>query len=639
MKSDDFTIPEIMTFLRHDLWLLPAFQRPFKWNTEQIARLFDSILRDLPIGSLTLAKPNFALGIVGLNKEDERDKVGTPVWHDEETFQEKKEAARRALGKDEELYLILDGQQRVTAIWRALTGTDDVYVTFPGGVFADHITTLSQLSRVIGDEDEAVTDTEPSTRLSVKISSLTQAIVTDQVLRRAFRETRFCEELLKDHSEHSSRFTGEEDRYITLTRGLHALWSQLKIPVIIADTGQKDLVDFFDRTNTAGTPLGFFDLINCRTFDKFSRKNDPWKSFSHALDDTFSKNLKARPRTEFPKAQEHFIRARLYEDLAAIKDPAPVSNPLAKGPILENVKGDMVHPNFVQWVDDFGMKPITFLQDWKLATYHDSIPFPLMVLPTFFFLKCFGWDQTRPNSPQSKFFKWWYWASIFSERYSYKTNEAAHEDIIILKGVAEGIPVIPADYVKTLQNRLNAGSIGALRGGNGHYQKAILQLGLNNLDSKCLYRGQPLSSLPPDLTLQDKIKKAQKHHIIPKGYLIRKGYSYHNGSLANSIAALMYASANSHRAIACAPSEYLTPDNEYGIDPDVMTTHFCSQEMSDDLQAGRYDDPDLLPEFVTRRAEEMFGPIDTAAGDVTGNGAVEPFLGPHSTKELVRLFG
>ena len=203
----------------------------------------------------------------------------------------------------------------------------------------------------------------------------------------------------------------------------------------------------------------------------------------------------------------------------------------------------------------------------------------------------------------------------------------------------EGRSVIPADYVKTLQNRLSAGSIAALRGGNGHYQKAILQLGLNNLDSKCLYRGQPLFSLPPDLTQQNKIKKAQKHHIIPKAYLVNKGYSYQNGSLANSIAALMYASANSHRAIACAPSEYLTPGNEYGIDPDVMTTHFCSQEMSNDLQGGRYDDPDLLPEFVTKRAEEMIGPINTAAGDATGNGAVAPFLGTHSTKELVRLFG
>ena len=57
MQNKKLPIRKIVTYLNDDeaegggFWL-PNIQRPFVWNEDQIARLFDSIMRELPIGTL-----------------------------------------------------------------------------------------------------------------------------------------------------------------------------------------------------------------------------------------------------------------------------------------------------------------------------------------------------------------------------------------------------------------------------------------------------------------------------------------------------------------------------------------------------------------------------------------------------------
>ena len=45
------TIAEVVTDIHRKKYLLPAIQREFVWDTEQIERLFDSLMRDYPISS------------------------------------------------------------------------------------------------------------------------------------------------------------------------------------------------------------------------------------------------------------------------------------------------------------------------------------------------------------------------------------------------------------------------------------------------------------------------------------------------------------------------------------------------------------------------------------------------------------
>lgn len=61
MQNKKLSIRKIVSYLNDDeadgggFWL-PNIQRPFVWNEDQIARLFDSIMREYPISTLLVWK-------------------------------------------------------------------------------------------------------------------------------------------------------------------------------------------------------------------------------------------------------------------------------------------------------------------------------------------------------------------------------------------------------------------------------------------------------------------------------------------------------------------------------------------------------------------------------------------------------
>ena len=100
--------------------LLPEFQRDFKWPIEKTETLFDSIFRELFIGSLIISKPKFDLLV----------KVLIQGLKDQENGNLRPKEYTAKYFEEESIYTLLDGQQRVTAIYRALLGVDIIYVIF-----------------------------------------------------------------------------------------------------------------------------------------------------------------------------------------------------------------------------------------------------------------------------------------------------------------------------------------------------------------------------------------------------------------------------------------------------------------------------------------------------------------------------
>ncbi|MBK7764500.1 MAG: DUF262 domain-containing protein [Bacteroidetes bacterium] len=94
-------------------YLLPAIQREFVWGASQIELLFDSLMRSYPIGSLLMWK------VQGNNKTDHR------FYSVLKNYREKynthcKEVNTTAIADFE---AVLDGQQRLTALYIGLKGT------------------------------------------------------------------------------------------------------------------------------------------------------------------------------------------------------------------------------------------------------------------------------------------------------------------------------------------------------------------------------------------------------------------------------------------------------------------------------------------------------------------------------------
>ncbi len=94
-------------------YYLPAIQREFVWDTEQIIKLFDSLMRDYPIGS-------FLFWYV----EKKRSK-SFQFYEFIKDYHEKKRkyCSKAKLSGEEDIIAILDGQQRFTALYIALKGT------------------------------------------------------------------------------------------------------------------------------------------------------------------------------------------------------------------------------------------------------------------------------------------------------------------------------------------------------------------------------------------------------------------------------------------------------------------------------------------------------------------------------------
>lgn len=107
------TIAEVISSIHSKKYLLPSIQREFVWDVEQISKLFDSLMRDYPIGSF-------------LFWEVEQEKSREFVFYEflrnyHQRHSRHNEKAN--LNGTNSVTAILDGQQRLTSIYIALMGS------------------------------------------------------------------------------------------------------------------------------------------------------------------------------------------------------------------------------------------------------------------------------------------------------------------------------------------------------------------------------------------------------------------------------------------------------------------------------------------------------------------------------------
>jgi hypothetical protein len=103
-------LEELLEAVENGTAALPAFQRDFDWGTSDVVSLLATLLSDWPAGSLLLM-------------------TGRPAFFELRGFEDGPDI------KDEIRFVVLDGQQRLTALFHALRGRGDfVYVLRAGAV-------------------------------------------------------------------------------------------------------------------------------------------------------------------------------------------------------------------------------------------------------------------------------------------------------------------------------------------------------------------------------------------------------------------------------------------------------------------------------------------------------------------------
>lgn len=110
----DLRLTEIVQRVDQDKLVIPEFQRGFKWQTTDIRKLLESLLLDFPIGAALFWRTQRTMlefrRIEDVQFSDgDNDDDSVPVAHDEV--------------KAEEIDFILDGQQRITSIYKLFPQT------------------------------------------------------------------------------------------------------------------------------------------------------------------------------------------------------------------------------------------------------------------------------------------------------------------------------------------------------------------------------------------------------------------------------------------------------------------------------------------------------------------------------------
>ena len=107
------TISEVILEYVNKTAFLPAIQREYVWETDAVEKLFDSLMGHYPIGSFLFWK---------IKEEDKK------LWAAYDFFSDfDKESPHNAesnlSGVNQDIYLVLDGQQRLTSLYVGLKGS------------------------------------------------------------------------------------------------------------------------------------------------------------------------------------------------------------------------------------------------------------------------------------------------------------------------------------------------------------------------------------------------------------------------------------------------------------------------------------------------------------------------------------
>jgi len=107
------TVADAIRKIQKKKFVLPSIQREFVWDTEQIEKLFDSLMREYPIST-------FLFWTV------EKENIGKFQFYDFLKNYHERDAKHNPkidLAADEDVTAILDGQQRLTSLYIGLCGS------------------------------------------------------------------------------------------------------------------------------------------------------------------------------------------------------------------------------------------------------------------------------------------------------------------------------------------------------------------------------------------------------------------------------------------------------------------------------------------------------------------------------------
>jgi hypothetical protein len=516
-------LSEVVKLAQDGQVAIPLFQREFVWTRQDISDLFESILRGYYVGSLLFWTVN---GDPDLKIEAV---YGTGITED----------------KLKPRYLILDGQQRVSAIFYATAGPNrPLWNTKRPYVFFIDLRKLLEIDST--DEPAPLVISLPRTDAE-KVGLMKQPAQFQKWYFPIFEFKNFHEWLdnFGEHMESRTDISQDKAREIKkrLRLFLRQVWEKFEIPIIKLPEGMQlvDVAKIFEKLNSTGVILTVFDLLNARMVKHNIGLREMWDSAKET-----SPLLK-----QFSEGNDRFP-VYLLQTIALLRDKPSKSEELLKL-VPENFRSDWERA--CQTIERALRKITNLREDGYGVLSNKWLPYMTMLPVLANLLERLEKRDDKPVCISKA--KSWYWSSIITHAYSGSTDTQVSLDSRQLLEWFEDDGKVPETVLEARR------------------EMKSLNLGQVSRMSDAVYKGvMCLVALKGgrDFRKVDMIEFStlDDHHIFPKS----KTSEFNAGNKINAIAnkTLIERETNENYIRNARPSQYLARImREQGISEDEMS--------------------------------------------------------------------
>lgn len=573
-QTPKYALKDLLAWTTSGKVQLPDFQRGYKWEDERIRQLLVTILRGHP------------LGVVMMLEADNTHVRFKP-----------RPIEGVAIPDDAALeWLLLDGQQRLTSLTQALSGTGVVATKDSRGKLLERRYYLRLSTALEGEErlDEAVVSVPGDGVIRTNFGKDVELDLSDEAKER--EHGYFPLRLLFDPFAAMGWLSQLSDTSMMNQVVAHLLnpVGSYAIPAIVLDdsTSKAAVATVFEKVNIGGLPLNVFELLTAvyagdadyygEHGDDF-RLNDDWTATKEGL--RHYAVLKGLENTDFLQA---------VSLLASLAGPGATT---ARKEDILNLK----LKDYLKWAPEVrsALKWVAgFLDEQHIHTSGD-LPYPKQVVPLAAIKVLLG-DKADVHGVHRRLTQW-FWCGVLGELYGGAIETRFARDVEQVPtwalGADDATPrpktIVDANF---FESRLHS-----LRTRNSAAYKGIYAL-LMAQDTRDWMMNQPFDKAA-FLAMRVDI-----HHIFPKAWCQKNGIDRERReSIVNKTP---LSKKTNIRLSGHAPSVYLKGlEKAVGVSPDELAVIIGAHQI--DVSALRADDFDGF--FATRR-ESLCALIDVAMG-------------------------
>ena len=542
INAENILLPDWFTRIRTRQTVLPRFQRYEAWSHSTVTQLFNTILQGLPVGAvLTLQigneEPFVSRTIVGAPRTGERI-----TEH------------------------LLDGQQRLTGLWRALHNNyeDRSYFVF---LRPDEETKMPYFIDSIGRwKKDGDTEYRPFWANDPVSQWKRRVIPLDLFAPTNEANSRYKNWARKAISDHDER----ED-IAELRSNIHATFLTFNLPYLsLPVTTSKDVaLDVFIKMNTSAAPLKVYDVVVAQV---------------EAALGTSLHDLVASIKEECPNISNYYDP----EDLTLYASALLLEKLPTNKTYLAKEFGQQLLGNWEKLISGIKRTEI-FLEDEKIF---DAARLPTdIVVPVMVALWAIAPDGLDAEGHARSIIRKYMWRAFFSNRYEKSTNSRALADCKELSAHLCGRSDDTPTVFKMQEHPLPENDELILAGWpkkKERLARAILALALQE-GGHDFADGSPVS--------RENLPKREYHHLFPEAHLTEQGRE--TSEIYRSLNCALITWKTNRNISRKEPERYLTERLDgTGVDEQEIRHRVSGHIIPyDEMAGGDYDN------FLRRRAE------------------------------------